>query len=241
MLERTGEGALVAFATGPALVRFGVLSDLRHGWAVTVHRAQGSEWPAVVAVVPAEAGGLLSRPLVYTALTRAQRHLTVVHAAGPPSRGRCTTSAPGPAAPGCARLLAATSARRAEPRGEGAAYGTMAAGDRLGVPAHPPAARHDRSAARRLLTDARRVRPLGARAPPALPGRQPQGRPAPPHPAGPLDAARPPADLGGRVPPRIRSWPGTGPGPGRRMQRLEGDPSSTPWKPEESDLGQPQR
>jgi exodeoxyribonuclease V alpha subunit len=57
--------------------------DLRHGWAVTVHRAQGSEFPAVVAVLPPEAGGLLSRPLVYTAFTRAQRHLSVVHAAGP--------------------------------------------------------------------------------------------------------------------------------------------------------------
>jgi exodeoxyribonuclease V alpha subunit len=59
------------------------IGDLRHGWAITVHRGQGSEWPAVVAVMPPEAGGMLSRPLVYTALTRAQRHLSVVHAAGP--------------------------------------------------------------------------------------------------------------------------------------------------------------
>ena len=48
-----------------------------------MHRAQGSEFPAVVVVLPAEAGGMLSRPLVYTALTRAQRHLSIVHAAGP--------------------------------------------------------------------------------------------------------------------------------------------------------------
>jgi exodeoxyribonuclease V alpha subunit len=47
-----------------------------------VHRAQGSEFPAVVAVLPPDPGGLLSRPLVYTAFTRAQRHLSVVHAAG---------------------------------------------------------------------------------------------------------------------------------------------------------------
>ena len=60
-----------------------VLGDLRHGWALTVHRAQGSEWPAVVAVFPEESAGMLSRPLVYTALTRAQRHLSVVHGAGP--------------------------------------------------------------------------------------------------------------------------------------------------------------
>jgi exodeoxyribonuclease V alpha subunit len=37
----------------------------------------------VVAVLPPEAGGMLSRPLVYTALTRAQRHLSVVPAVGP--------------------------------------------------------------------------------------------------------------------------------------------------------------
>jgi exodeoxyribonuclease V alpha subunit len=61
----------------------GVVGDLRHGWAITVHRAQGSEWPAVVVVLPPEATGMLSRPLVYTALTRAARHLSVVHAAGP--------------------------------------------------------------------------------------------------------------------------------------------------------------
>jgi exodeoxyribonuclease V alpha subunit len=73
----------VEFASGPAEVKGKALGDLLHGWAITVHRAQGSEFPAVVAVLPPEAGGLLSRPLVYTAFTRAQRHLSVVHAAGP--------------------------------------------------------------------------------------------------------------------------------------------------------------
>ncbi|HMC71844.1 MAG TPA: AAA family ATPase, partial [Mycobacteriales bacterium] len=78
------DGSLaVDFAGGPVVVPPKALSDLVHGWAITVHRAQGSEWPAVVAVMPPEAGGMLSRPLVYTALTRAQRHLSVVHAAGP--------------------------------------------------------------------------------------------------------------------------------------------------------------
>ena len=78
------DGAVtVEFASGPAGVTGRALADLRHGWAITVHRAQGSEWPAVVAVLPPEAGGMLSRPLVYTALTRAQRHLSVVHAVGP--------------------------------------------------------------------------------------------------------------------------------------------------------------
>ncbi|MCW2497354.1 AAA family ATPase [Jatrophihabitans sp.] len=79
-----GEGAVtVEFASGPSSVKGKALADLTHGWAITVHRAQGSEFPAVVVVLPPEAGGMLSRPLVYTAMTRAQRHLSVVHAVGP--------------------------------------------------------------------------------------------------------------------------------------------------------------
>jgi exodeoxyribonuclease V alpha subunit len=73
---------VVAFASGPSAVKGKALADLVHGWAITVHRAQGSEFPAVVVVLPPEASGMLSRPLVYTALTRAQQHLSIVHAAG---------------------------------------------------------------------------------------------------------------------------------------------------------------
>ncbi len=81
-VERDGT-VTVEFASGPAEVKGKALADLLHGWAITVHRAQGSEFPAVVVALPPEAGGMLSRPLVYTALTRAQRHLSVVHAVGP--------------------------------------------------------------------------------------------------------------------------------------------------------------
>ena len=75
------EGTIeVAFPSGTAAVPDGAL---RHGWAVTVHRAQGTRWPAVVAVLPGEAAGALTRPLVVGAFTRGRRHLSVVHAAGP--------------------------------------------------------------------------------------------------------------------------------------------------------------
>ncbi len=79
----TGDGSLsIDFSSGPVVVSGTALGDLKHGWAITVHRAQGSEWPGVVVVLPPEAGGMLSRPLVYTALTRAQKHLSIVHASG---------------------------------------------------------------------------------------------------------------------------------------------------------------
>ncbi len=79
---RTSDGLIISFSGVPVTVPPNSWSDLRHGWAITVHRAQGSEWPAVVVVLPPESGGLLTRPLVYTALTRAQRHLSVVPAVG---------------------------------------------------------------------------------------------------------------------------------------------------------------
>ena len=83
VVTNTGEGSLtIDFSSGPVTVSGTALSDLRHGWAITVHRAQGSEWPGVVVVLPPEAGGMLSRPLVYTALTRARQHLSIVHASG---------------------------------------------------------------------------------------------------------------------------------------------------------------
>lgn len=78
---RPDEGVLtVRFPSGEATVP---VSAVRHGWAVTIRRAQGTRWPAVVAVLPGEAGGTLSRPLAVGAFSRACRHLSVVHAAGP--------------------------------------------------------------------------------------------------------------------------------------------------------------
>ena len=51
---------------------------LEPAWASTVHKAQGSEHRTVALVLPAEAGRLLTRELVYTALTRARRSVVVV-------------------------------------------------------------------------------------------------------------------------------------------------------------------
>lgn len=80
----SGDGGLrVAFTAGDTDVPRDAVGELVLGFAITVHRAQGSEWPALVVVLPPEASGMLSRPLVYTALTRARRHLSIVPAVGP--------------------------------------------------------------------------------------------------------------------------------------------------------------
>ncbi|MGH3342947.1 MAG: AAA family ATPase [Carbonactinosporaceae bacterium] len=88
-------GVTVEFSGGTVRVTRPDLGYLRHGWAISVHQARGARWPAIVAVLPGEAAGALSRPLVYTAVGRALRHLSVVHGAGPAlARGVADVAAP---------------------------------------------------------------------------------------------------------------------------------------------------
>ncbi|MFF3449741.1 helix-hairpin-helix domain-containing protein [Streptomyces sp. NPDC002667] len=56
-----------------------VEQTVRHGWALTAHQAVGLRWPAAVVVLPGDAAAALTRPWVYTAFGRAERHLSVVH------------------------------------------------------------------------------------------------------------------------------------------------------------------
>ncbi|ANZ19641.1 ATP-dependent exoDNAse (exonuclease V), alpha subunit/helicase superfamily I member [Streptomyces noursei ATCC 11455] len=55
---------------------------VRHGWALTAHQAAGARWPAAVVVLPGDAAGGLTRAWVYTAFSRAERHLSVVQGVG---------------------------------------------------------------------------------------------------------------------------------------------------------------
>lgn len=50
-------------------------------WAITVHKSQGSEFDRVVLVLPARVTPLVTRELVYTALTRARSTATIVGSA----------------------------------------------------------------------------------------------------------------------------------------------------------------
>ncbi|WP_052809260.1 SF1B family DNA helicase RecD2 [Streptomonospora alba] len=57
---------------------FAELDELVHAYAVTVHRSQGSEYPAVVVPVTTSAWMMLQRNLLYTAITRAKRLVVLV-------------------------------------------------------------------------------------------------------------------------------------------------------------------
>jgi len=52
--------------------------ELSHGFAVTIHKAQGSEYPAVVIPLHTQHYLMLSRNLLYTALTRAKKTVVII-------------------------------------------------------------------------------------------------------------------------------------------------------------------
>jgi len=57
---------------------FGELDEVSLAYAVTIHKSQGSEFPAVVMPVAMQHYMLLQRNLIYTGITRAKQLLVVV-------------------------------------------------------------------------------------------------------------------------------------------------------------------
>ena len=70
--------AQIGTAAGPVPIAASRLSDIETMHAMTIHKSQGSEAVAVTILLPQEESPLLTRELLYTAVTRAQRHLTIV-------------------------------------------------------------------------------------------------------------------------------------------------------------------
>ena len=54
------------------------LASVETVFAMTVHKSQGSEFDAVTLLLPAESSRLLTRELLYTAVTRARRRIVIV-------------------------------------------------------------------------------------------------------------------------------------------------------------------
>ncbi|MFI2201137.1 helix-hairpin-helix domain-containing protein [Streptomyces sp. NPDC020192] len=80
VVKADAEGLHLTCEGAPVVVpRERVEGSVRHGWALTAHQAVGARWPAAVVVLPGDAAQALSRPWVYTAFGRAERHLSVVH------------------------------------------------------------------------------------------------------------------------------------------------------------------
>ncbi|MBQ9779323.1 MAG: ATP-dependent RecD-like DNA helicase [Clostridia bacterium] len=69
---------IVRFDDREAIYHSDMLDELEHAWAVTVHKSQGSEYPYVIIPMYAAPPMLLTRNLLYTAVTRARRMVILV-------------------------------------------------------------------------------------------------------------------------------------------------------------------
>lgn len=80
VVVQVGDTVRAAFARGgaPVLIPPSRLSDVQTVYAMTVHRGQGSQFERVSLILPTADSLLLTRELLYTAITRARRHLRIL-------------------------------------------------------------------------------------------------------------------------------------------------------------------
>ncbi len=77
-IDGENETLTVDFDGRVAALSFEQLMQLEHAWAMTVHKSQGSEYRAVVLALAQAAPRLLTRGVLYTAVTRARELLISV-------------------------------------------------------------------------------------------------------------------------------------------------------------------
>ena len=77
-IDSSGELIVLRFDDRTATYTADQLSQLDMAYAITVHKSQGSEYPAVILVSAPAAPSLMVRGVLYTAITRARRMLIMV-------------------------------------------------------------------------------------------------------------------------------------------------------------------
>lgn len=77
-IDTASEYLKVDYEDKVALYGFEMLNELEHAWALTVHKSQGSEYRAVILSLNPVAQMLLTRGVLYTAVTRAKELLIMV-------------------------------------------------------------------------------------------------------------------------------------------------------------------
>jgi UvrD-like helicase C-terminal domain len=75
-----GDGVMAAIERGqiPLLIHPNVLSSVQTAYAMTIHRSQGSQYRGVSVILPEPDSPLLSRQLLYTAITRARDQVRIL-------------------------------------------------------------------------------------------------------------------------------------------------------------------
>ena len=77
-IENESEIMTVDYDGHQAKYGFEMLNELEHAWAMTVHKSQGSEYRVVILALNSGAQALMTRGVLYTAVTRAKELLIIV-------------------------------------------------------------------------------------------------------------------------------------------------------------------
>lgn len=78
-INRTAEEMVVEYDENKRVTySFSMLDELEHAYAITIHKSQGSEYPAVILPILSGPKMLMNRNLLYTAITRAKRCVTIL-------------------------------------------------------------------------------------------------------------------------------------------------------------------
>jgi len=78
IVVNTKTGRKVVFSTQQQSFEPSALEDIEVAFATTIHKSQGSEYHTVIVLVPPVGSPLLRRELLYTAVTRARKHLVLI-------------------------------------------------------------------------------------------------------------------------------------------------------------------
>ena len=76
--DKKEESMTISFDDRIVTYEFSMLEELEHAYAITVHKSQGSEYPVIIFPVSSGGHALLTRPLLYTAITRAKEMIILV-------------------------------------------------------------------------------------------------------------------------------------------------------------------
>ena len=71
----------VSFPQGEVILQSSDFVDIAHAYAITIHKSQGSEYPAVVMLCHTQHYMMLQRNLIYTGLTRAKKTMVFLGSA----------------------------------------------------------------------------------------------------------------------------------------------------------------
>ena len=79
-IDKEEQKAIIRFDLNNVEFSFFELDEITHAYAISVHKSQGSEYPAVIIPILTQHYILLQRNLLYTAITRGKQLVTIVGA-----------------------------------------------------------------------------------------------------------------------------------------------------------------